>query len=276
MNIRLLNDEDLIPLYRTFTSAFAHNEVRFEPSIEEFNYRIHKKLLLDRAITAAALDGEEMVGFILHSSNVYQGIPTAYNGGTGVLPGFRNQNVAAQIYDYLIPRIQQKSLARILLEVVETNIYAIALYEKIGFTFKRRFKCYKKIKELDVETEVEVAEGNMEEVDFSFSDFHPCFLDSEEHLKRGNEKVLLARNGSGDLEGYLILQPHLGRISQIAVDRIHRHNRVGLSLIRKAQMLADKPLSIMNIPEDEIGFDVFLKSCGFENQVNQFEMELII
>ncbi|MEQ6167343.1 MULTISPECIES: GNAT family N-acetyltransferase [unclassified Ekhidna] len=276
MNIRLLNDEDLIPLYRTFTSAFAKNEVRFEPSLEEFNYRIHKKLLLDRVISAAALDGDEMVGFILHSSNLYQGIPTAYNGGTGVLPGFRNQNVAAQIYDYLIPRVQQKSLARILLEVVETNIYAIALYEKIGFTFKRRFKCYKKIKDLDATLEVDVEEGDMKDVDFSFIDFHPCFLDSEEHLKRGNEKVLITRNAEGSLTGYLIMQPHLGRISQIAVDRLHRQSRIGLSLIRKAQTLTDKPLTIMNIPEDEIGFDVFLKGCGFENQVNQFEMELII
>lgn len=276
MNIRLLSNEDLNPLYRTFTSSFANNEVRFQPSLDDFNYRIHKKLLLDMEISAAAFDGDEMVGFILHSSNLYEGIPTAYNGGTGVLPGFRNQQVAGQVYDFLIPRIQQKSLARILLEVVETNIYAIALYEKIGFTFKRRFKCYKKVKQLDDKPEVEVIEGDMKDVDFSFVDFNPCFIDSGDQLKRGNEQVLLAKDESGNSIGHLIMQPHLGRISQIAVSRIHRHNHVGLSLIRKAQAYTEKHLFIMNIPEEEIGFDAFLKACGFENQVNQFEMELII
>ncbi len=133
MNIRLLSEVDFEQLYKTFKLSFNNNEVRFQPSLEEFNHRLHKKLLINRSISAATFDGKEMVGFIMHTSNLYEGIPTAYNGGTGVLPGFRNQQTAEHMYDFLLPKIQSLFLARVILEVVETNRKAISLYEKMGF-----------------------------------------------------------------------------------------------------------------------------------------------
>lgn len=275
MDCRLLTPQDFTNLYETFKSAFSNYFVNFQPNREEFDHRIHRKIHVNNDISAVALDGENMLGFILHTSNIYQGIPTAYNGGTGVLPGFRNQKFAEQLYEFLIPKIQSKFLARILLEVVENNENAIKLYEKIGFTFKRRFLCYKQVDTVKRESIHEVREGDISELDFNFMDFDSSFLDSEEHLNLGSEKVLVCYKNT-DLAGYLIFQPHLGRISQIATSRLFRHEHVGESLIIAAQKLTQKTLTIMNIPEDEVGFDAFLKKSGFENQVNQFEMELII
>lgn len=275
MDIRLLSEEDFDSLYKAFISAFTNNEVAFQPSIEEFDHRLKNKLLVDNEISAGSYDGSEMMGFILHTSGIYQGIPTAYNGGTGVLPGFRNQKAAESMYEFLIPKIQQKFLARILLEVVETNKRAIALYEKIGFTFKRRFKCYKMTEQKESFSEIHIHEGSISEVNFNFNDFEPSFIDSSEHLKRGTEKVLLSKKNSENT-GYVILQPHLGRISQLAVHRLHRQTGVGEALLAHAQAISKKPLTIMNIPDDEFGFDRFLTHSGFQNQVNQYEMELII
>jgi len=107
MDIRLLSEEDFDLLYKAFKIAFTNNEVSFQPNLEEFRHRIDKKLLVDYSISAGNFEGNEMTGFILHSSNIYQGIPTAYNGGTGVLPGFRNQKIAEGIYEFLIPLIQR-------------------------------------------------------------------------------------------------------------------------------------------------------------------------
>lgn len=275
MNSRTLTENDLKGLYETFKSAFSESVVKLQPTEAEFEHRIFNKLHVDKDISAGMFDGESMVGFIMHASNIYQGIPTAYNGGTGVLPGFRNQRVAEQLYAYLIPKIQVKFLARILLEVVENNENAIKLYEKIGFTFKRRFLCYKQLNQINHTSELEVVEGTISDVDFNFMDFDSSFLDSEEHLNLGREKVLLARKHDLVI-GYLIFQPHLGRISQMAVSRLYRQEGAGLALIAAAQQHTTRPLTIMNIPEDEVGFDSFLKKCGFENQINQFEMELII
>lgn len=275
MDSRTLTESDLKGLYETFKSAFSDSVVKLQPTEAEFEHRIFNKLHVDGDISAGMFDGDSMVGFIMHASNIYQGIPTAYNGGTGVLPGFRNQRVAEQLYAYLIPKIQVKFLARILLEVVENNENAIKLYEKIGFTFKRRFLCYKQLNPINHASELEVVEGTISDVDFNFMDFDSSFLDSEEHLNLGREKVLLVRKNDLVI-GYLIFQPHLGRISQMAISRLYRQEGAGLALIAAAQHHTARPLTIMNIPEDEVGFDSFLKKCGFENQINQFEMELII
>ncbi|MEO9872733.1 GNAT family N-acetyltransferase [Ekhidna sp.] len=275
MNIRLLTEGDFEKLFYTFKMAFTENEVRFQPTFKEFSYRIHKKLLFDRAISSASFDGNEMTGFILHSSNIYQGIPTAYNGGTGVLPGFRNQKTAEQMYEFLIPKIQAKFLARILLEVIETNQKAIALYEKLGFVFKRRFRCYKMTRSITSFSEIDVVQGSISDVNFDFNDFEPSFIDSSNHIQKGDEKIYVAKK-ENSVVGYVIFQPHLGRISQLAVDRIHRHKGVGDALLATAKASSEKPLTIMNIPDDEIAFDSFLKKYGFQNQVNQYEMELII
>jgi ribosomal protein S18 acetylase RimI-like enzyme len=275
MNIRLLTEGDFEKLFYTFKMAFTNYEVKLEPTEEEFTYRIHKKLQYNRNISAGGFDGEQMTGFILHASNVYQGIPTAYNGGTGVLPGFRNQKIAEQMYEFLIPKVQSEFLARILLEVIEQNQKAISLYEKIGFSVKRKFKCYKMIRPIVSTNEVKVTEGRIKDVNFNFNDFEPSFLDSSAQLILGEERVLVAREEE-EVTGYIIFQPHLGRISQMAVDRIHRQKGIGEALLAAAQSECEKPLTIMNIPEDEFGFDVFLTRAGFQNQVNQYEMELII
>lgn len=276
MNCRLLSENDFNPLYQTFSAAFSNNFVKLQPTEEEFLYRINEKIRIEHDISAGSYDGSEMVGFILHASNVYQGIPTAYNAGTGVLPGFRNQNVAEELYTFLIPKIQSKFLARILLEVVEVNEFAIRLYEKIGFCFKRRMRCFKQTEKVAKPTgNISVEDSSLAEVDFNFNDFEPSFVDSEAHLMAGNERVLGCKI-EGEIGGFAILQPRIGRISQLAVARKYRGMKLGQSLLYHAQNITSRKLTIMNIPEDQHHFHLFLKKCGFENEVNQFEMELII
>ena len=276
MNLRSLTDSDSLALYSTFKAAFAKNFVKFQPTEEEFYYRIKDKVKVENDISAGSFDGNEMVGFILHTSNIYQGIPTAYNGGTGVLPGFRNQKVVEDLYEFLIPKIQSRFLARILLEVVEVNEYAIKLYEKIGFSFKRRMFCFKQTHKISyLKDEPKIVVGTIEDAQFEFNDFEPSFIDNEAHLREGSEKVLICLI-EDTVAGYAIFQPHLGRISQLAVSRKSRGLNVGRSLLFNIQQHTDKKLTIMNIPEDQENFHNFLKRCGFENEVNQFEMELII
>ena len=276
MNCRLLTEADFHALYQTFNAAFSDNFVKFQPTEEEFLYRINEKVRVENDISAGSFDGTEMVGFILHTSNVYQGIPTAYNAGTGVLPGFRNQKVAEDLYAFLIPKIQSKFLARILLEVVEVNEFAIKLYEKIGFHFKRRLQCFKQNQVIEKpQASLDVEDGVIDDVNFHFNDFEPSFIDNGAHLIGGKEQVLLAKK-EGEVAGFVVFQPHLGRISQLSVSRKFRGMHIGKVLLYEAQERCHKKLTIMNIPEDQHGFHQFLTNCGFENEVNQFEMELII
>lgn len=274
MDIRLLTKDDFKSFHQAFRLAFANNAVQLNPTVDEFEYRIFKKVNIDFDISAAAFDGDDILGFIIHTINIYEGIPTAFNGGTGVIPGFRNQQAGEQLYEYLIPKIRAKFAARILLEVVDTNQKAIRLYEKMGFSFRRSFNCYKMMDALGDDVE-NVEEGNINEIKSDFADFEPSFIDSLEQLKKGSEKVLVYKKDD-QIVGHIIFQAHVGRISQLSISRLHRGENIGLKLLNAAQMESIKPLTIMNVPDDEFGFDTFLKKCGFEKQVSQFEMELIL
>jgi ribosomal protein S18 acetylase RimI-like enzyme len=274
MSNRLLSKSDFSNFHKAFGLAFEGNSVRLQPSFDEFEHRINNKLSIDFDISAASFEDDQILGFIVHSSNIYEGIPTAFNGGTGVIPGFRNQKTAEELYAFLLPKIRAKFLARVLLEVVDTNKSAIRLYEKLGFTYRRSFKCYKITKELNKNFE-NISEGMLKDLNQDFADFEPSFIDSFPQLEKGNEKVLVYQTDE-KIVGYIIFQSHLGRISQVAVSRIYRGANIGTQLLNAAQAHSENPLTIMNVPDDEFGFDTFLKKSGFENQVNQFEMELII
>ncbi len=266
---------DFKKLHKAFCLAFSNNRVELNPSMEEFDYRLHRKQNVNYRISAGKFDGEEMLGFILHSSNVYEGIPTAFNGGTGIIPGFRSQKIGEELYEFLIPKIIQESIARIVLEVVDTNERAIKLYEKIGFYYKRRVLCYKLVKTDDLTYLTDVEEGSLKDIDESFGDYTPPFLDSKNQLEFGEEAILVKKK-EGQNVGYIAFQPKQGRISQVAVSRAFRGEGIGKELINGACAKAEKPLTVMNVPDEKIGIQRFLASCGFENQINQFEMELII
>ncbi|MEQ9402005.1 MAG: GNAT family N-acetyltransferase [Cyclobacteriaceae bacterium] len=275
MENRILHKDNFQDLHQAFCLAFSNYKVKMNPTEAEFDLRIHKKLNIDYGLSGATFDGDEMVAFILHTSNIYEGIPTAFNGGTGVIPGFRNQKTGEELYEFLLPRIIEKSIARILLEVIDTNDRAIRLYEKMGFCFRRNFLCYKLEKPEKLTNRDFTTEGSLTNINESFADFEPSFADSKLQLLLGNEKVLVTKKDD-KINGYIVFQPASGRISQIAVSRLSREEGLGKMLVSGAMKYSDKPLTVMNVPDDEIGFQRFLTSCGFENQVNQFEMELII
>ena len=275
METRLLQKEDFKKLYKAFCLVFSNYKVEFNLLLEEFDYRIHKKLNIDYDLSVARFDGDRMIGFLLHTSNLYEGIPTAFNGGTGVIPSFRNQRTGEELYQFLLPKIASKAIERIILEVIDTNDHAIRLYEKTGFSFRRTFLCYKLEKKQRLSLRGNISDGSLDDLDDRFTDFSPSFIDSREQLMRGNEKVLIAKKGKL-IVGYIIFQPSLGRVSQIAVSRVARREGVGKNLIALAQSKSRKSLTIMNVPEDELEVQKFVASCGFENQVTQFEMELII
>lgn len=276
MGSRLVSKNDFQKLYDAFCHAFSNYKVDFNLTPEEFDVRLHQKLNIDYGLSAATFDGDELIGFILHTANIYEGIPTAFNGGTGVIPGFRNQRTGEELYEYLLPKIAERSIPRILLEVIDSNEQAIRLYEKIGFTFRRKFLCYKLedpifFADLDDATK----EGNVGHINEDFADFEPSFVDSKNQLLKGSETVLVVEHDN-EVSGYVAFQPISGRISQIAISQSHRKQGLGETLIKGVLNRTKKKLTVINVPEDEYGFQIFLSKCGFENQVNQFEMELII
>ena len=110
-----------------------------------------------------------------------------------------------------------------------------------------------------------------------FKDFEPSFLDINTKVEHnlGNEKIIESWY-EDQIAGYAIYQPPTGRISQLAVRQELRGRGLGTELIRRIQGEAtNRTVTIINIPEGETTNQALAK-IGFENQLDQYEMELRI
>ena len=280
-SIRLFDESDFEDLHRAFMDAFSSNAVRFQPNPGDFKKRIFDKLKVSLESSAVTVnERNDIIGFSLFTTGNYEGVKTAYSGGVGVVHAHQGKGLAARMFEYSLPLLREQKVNKVVLEVVTTNQRAVRLYERLGFTYKNRLKSFKLHNRLKpVGSEVKIRKAENPQVDYEkFWTFAPAFLDSSEHLTHNlqNETTFEATI-NGQLCGYVIFQPGLGRISQIAVGETHRNQGVGTALIAKVQELsANKEITIMNLPEDADSTILALEKLGFRNEVDQFEMELII
>jgi hypothetical protein len=56
----------------------------------------------------------------------------------------------------------------------------------------------------------------------------------------------------------------------------HRGKKLATALISYAEVTSSRSLTILNIPESELQTIAALEALGFVNELNQFEMELLI
>lgn len=281
--IRFLHSDELRQMHRTFTEAFKGYPVPMSLTYYQFRERFLNRLNLRFDLSVGAFSGEKLVGFVFHTQNLYRGELVIYNGGTGVIPGHRGNNLTTRMYQKLIAH-RPKEAKKCVLEVITTNSYAREAYDKAGFQETKLLKCYKiSVQPFEGKTHTEgvtLAEGNLENKEKyrSFDTYPSSFADSYDQLifNEKAEKVIECLRG-GTLIGYLIFQPSTGRINRIGVSEGHRRKGVGSWLLGEAYRLAaGKPLYVVNVPDEAIGIHQFLVAAGFKNELDQWEMELLL
>lgn len=279
--IRHLSSTDLKQMHRTFLEAFIDYAVPMQLTYSQFESRMLYKLNINFKYSVGAFSGEKLVGFLFNTFNSFQNIATLYNGGTGVLPGHRGNGLTIKMYDYLCSA-GVPSAERFLLETLTSNKHAIKAYEKIGFRKKRYFLCFKlgsKIPAIDHGV-YNVRTGSLDcwQKYDELDTIEGCFSNSFGQLRYNHklEKVMECYI-ENEMVGYLIFQPDQGRISRIAVAPGFRRKGAGTFLIYQAYKQSGKrPLYLINVPGEATDLHQFFINKGFENQVNQFEMERLV
>ncbi len=283
LKLRFLKAGDLPKMYRSFKSSFADYSIPFSLTYPEFEKKFVEKLNINFGLSPAAFDNDELVAFIFTSTNYYQGLYTAYNGGTGVLPEYRGNRLVTKLYNFSLPVFKAHNLKQCVLEVLTNNNRAIKAYEGVGFVKTKYYNCFK----LDTGILDNTNQGyegfkvaqKPNWVDYvRCLDHLPSFLDTEsminENLK--NETVVEYRQ-NGSVLGYAIFQPVPGRISHLAVHREHRRQGIGTKLLSYIHASSkNQRLSIINIDRAAVGMKSFLIKLGFKNQIDQHEMVLPI
>jgi ribosomal protein S18 acetylase RimI-like enzyme len=261
MEIRSLANTPLVTLVTVFNEAFSDYAVKLTMTPADL-----ERMLIRRAYVAdasvGAFDGERLVGFTFNGVDGQ----LAYDTGTGVVPSHRRRGLARALMEQSFELARRSGAKRYVLEVLEVNDRAVALYRGLGFTESRRFQCWTyesqrrtHFTELTIVRLSDLA---------SWCDVSLSWQNSLASLARATDPYLVL----GDDRAAIVLFPYNGDVPLLAVAREHRRQGLGRALLEAAATRAEKTLRIMNVDDRDSGIATFLETVGAKKLVRQIEM----
>ena len=266
VTFRRLTDGDFDTVVVCFNEAFSDYAVPFSISAHQLREICARRgVVFD--LSVGAFDGDRMVGFTLNGFDGH----TAYDSGTGVVPSHRRQGLARGMMEHIIPPLRDAGARRYVLEVIESNTRAIALYESLGFTTTRAFTCWKY--ESDRIGAVDIRPIDLDQIE-NFRDIEPSWQNSDTAIRRARDPHVILGAFDGDvLTGYAVVFPRTHDLAQLAVRHTHRRRGIGSALLDRAAAEAEGSVRILNIDARDDGIEAFLRARGAEQFIRQMEME---
>ena len=262
-------------LLQVFNLSFSDYVVPFSLTKAQLEAKI-KSDSIRLEYSVGAFEDNQLIAFLLHGYDFVDNLKVVYNAGTGVIPAKRGNRLTTQLYEYVLPILHQNNIDKVLLEVITTNESAIKTYQNIGFKTTRQLNCFKGSIDATNTTHFEVRE--LAVYDWSklqsFWDFKPSWQNSVtavEKLKQSNISIGLYENGQ--LAGYVIYNPVLNRIQQLAVDKNQRRKGIGRQLVEYISTNYGKNISMINVDHVSKETFEFLTATGMEMYIKQHEME---
>lgn len=280
MVIQEINQIGVSELHKTFNKAFSDYVLPMHVTVKQLAENIRRDGI-DFRYSAGAFAEGKLVGFILNSLEEWNGVKTAYNGGTGVIPDFRGQRITRQMYDYLLPRLQEAGAQQCLLEVIAINQVALRTYQAIGFAHNRALNCYRaNLKDLPHHLVHQIPGLQIREMPMpdwqqvkSYWDYMPSWQYGIASVKRLAGKItFLGAFDQQELVGYAALTPSSNRIAQFAVAPAHRGRGIGKALFCHMAQRATGPLVVINVDQASTDTNQFLRDMGFTCFIKQIEM----
>lgn len=277
MDFRVLNHTTLSEVLRTFNQSFSDYVIPLQLT-EDLLIKKMKNDGINLELSAGAFEEDKLAGFILNGTGVFNGIPTAYNGGTGVIPSKRGNKITARLYEFILPSLKKAQVEQCLLEVITSNGPAIKVYENIGFEKTRELICFKgsPVKHptpLLQSFSLNESESLNSNLYGSFQDWNPSWQNSWTAIERSQAdlKIITAERNEQTV-AYIIYDPATARISQFAVKQQYRNQGLGTLLFQELHKRLKKDISILNIDAKAYDTISFLKSVGLKSFINQYEM----
>ena len=268
-------------IHRAFLDAFADYAMDASGTTEEALLLRMRKNAVDFDASPGLYDGDRLVGFTLIGVDLWGGLLTAYDAGTGIVPEFRKQGWAKTMFDHALPTLRGRGVRRFLLGVLQGNEPAIKAYRKSGFEISRELRCFLcQTETLRAAGKVEIQVLPIDRETFAShqasADWVPSFENRFTAVDAIPEDVRLAGAfEGGECVGVTAYVPGLNWLLTIAVDREQRRHGIGAALLHR--LVDSLPESIsrlaaLNVDAGDTGTQAFFESLGFSHLVDQYEM----
>jgi ribosomal protein S18 acetylase RimI-like enzyme len=278
MEIKTLAQTPLPEIVACFNRAFSDYFVPIAATEEAMEKR-WRTGRVDYSLSFGAFDQGKLVGFIITGVDGLNGLKTAYNAGTGVIPEYRSRRLVENLYEVALPAFSAAGIKQSTLEVITRNEKAIKAYQKVGFQIVRTLHCFKGNLISDLENISENGFVITRTSDLDFNLLAPL-QPYEFSWDNRNEGVALIRpdlegwllHQHGNLKGYVLLNPATGYIAQLgfSAGNIPFYGKVLFGAI--AQQIP--AVRINNVDSQAQEIYELLKTIGLENNLDQFEMLL--
>lgn len=276
MTVETLADIDIPQIAAAINQSFSDYIVPFQLNAEQLHYKIvQEDVNLD--LSVGVFDGDALVGLMLHGLRKNNDNLVAYNATTGVIPTYRGKGLVRKMYDFLIPKLKELQVQKMVLEVIDGNDPAIKAYEKMGYTISRKLVCFSgtaQVNEALKEISIKEATAFQWNKWLSFWDIQPSWQNAIQSVK--NSKAIckaLEAYINDELVGYLIYNTNSKKVNQFAVSPTKRQKGIATALFSHLQQVLNSEMYVYNIDGASAACISFLKELGLKEKVNQFEME---
>ena len=279
MQIKSLTKTDFDSLFKAFNQAFADYEMQLNSDQLQ---AMLKRRGFNPELSFAAFEDGEIAAFTFNGIGNFNGVPTAYDTGTGTLSKYRGKGFATQIFEHSIPYLKEAGIKQYLLEVLQHNTKAVSVYKNLGFETAREFNYFVQkneeinnvvktldsscvIKQIDIEKHVEIPD---------FWDFHPSWQNSFESVQRAAETFVgFGAFFGSKLVGYCVFEPLSGDVTQLSVDKEYRRLGIASSLL-DAMIKLNKNEALKVVNTDILCHSIteFLNAKNIIARGKQFEM----
>ncbi|WP_059173776.1 GNAT family N-acetyltransferase [Bacillus sp. FJAT-27445] len=178
IEIKRLTDCTFNEVLTAWNTGFEEYFVDLTMTHEAFLQRFPLEDLSPSMSVVAFVDGEP-AGLIVNGIRTIKGVKTAWNGGTAVAVKYRKQGVGRALMEESLNVYKQEGVQLAMLEAIEGNDKAIALYESLGYKIVDRLE-YLELKGKLEDNPLKAGER------FSIRDAHPVQVGNLPFYKGGN------------------------------------------------------------------------------------------
>ena len=282
MEFRPLDEGDRPAIHRTFREAFADYAVPADFDAATLD-RLMRRRGADLSASVGAFAGGDLVAVMVTAVRGFEGIPTAYDVFTGVVPAHRGQRLAGRMFDAARQRLVDRGVRRFLLEVIESNAPAIHAYERTGFVTRRRLACFgirsSSTELTDPPDGVEVA--RVDRADWptwsAWRSWPVSWQNHEDSIEAAVEETVFLRARAGGVDaGYAVVIPRARDLSQLVVRPEFRRRGIGAALLAEARRLVGDGdrLRVINVDSGSAADLGFYTRFGDDSLPAQREMVL--